>query len=1007
MKKLICALIGAASLVASATTYIQTSTTGTAPWKPVKDSVSQAHLADSARKADSTRTAWKADSARIAWFAHAATYADSSRVSGLADSAKRAAWAPLDSVGVRGIVGDTATVLRSNMGDYIPLTGSGAIRGDLSPTASGQNIDLGSVGKEWTNVYATNGIFGGIETDLIYTKAVNLRGGNLFNGDSVSGWGFFGGAYRVYGGTQKGFLKADGSVDSSGAFAGVSDSSRASHIADTAKKSGTSGNSLALGGIAASQYGTLAQDTLIAKKVASDTATVLRAGIASAITTSEAYAIARISDSLTANTRAWTTLAAAKSSIHDSLTVERTFDTTASRSITHDTAAALRTYVGSASTTGNAATATKLATARTIGMSGDVTGTATAFDGTANITIPTTLPTLLTAGSAGSSTSVPTLTWDAKGRLTAAGSAAISIPHTQINDWATSVSSVYLPLTGGTLTGFLTGTSAELWTNKNAHDYGPALTLHGSIYTSDANLLLRSSAGYGNFVGFSDQSKSTGFQRWNLGVENDAFQIHANSSDGLGGESVLKLDRNGNLTIRGTLTAFSFTGNAATATKLATARTISITGDGTWSTSFDGSANATGALTLATLLTAGSAGSATTVPTLTWDAKGRLIAAGSAAISIPHAQISDWGTYINQALLTTSSPTFGNANIGTMIGYPNNSWFGYSGFNVGTNYSGFYQTNASDIGIAALSGHGVYLQVAQTQILDILGDGIIAHQPISANGGITGNLSGTASNASALGGVAEDYFVRGNGVNYGTRTTPLPNWSTGTSSSQQLLKTGAYDGNFPVSSDMPTGGWWLINHVKHSDPSGVGGAGYWGFDLAAGMGTGGSVAGQFCVRTSSDVSWGTWYTLLHSGNVGTFAIPLTGSSAITGSLVPQNASYYNLGTSALPWYSVYASTVYEAGLSLASRYAPIATPSYFSTNTERTLSSQAGSIYIYTVSQTTDQTLQDGTIAGETVTIKNAQNSSTLYIRGNVNAGSSVIQSLDTAILSWDGSKWY
>ena len=44
----------------------------------------------------------------------------------------------------------------------------------------------------------------------------------------------------------------------------------------------------------------------------------------------------------------------------------------------------------SGSCTGNSATATKLATARTIALSGAVTGTATAFDGSGNITIPVT-----------------------------------------------------------------------------------------------------------------------------------------------------------------------------------------------------------------------------------------------------------------------------------------------------------------------------------------------------------------------------------------------------------------------------------------------------------------------------------------------------------------------------------------------------------------------------------------------------------------------------------------
>lgn len=42
-------------------------------------------------------------------------------------------------------------------------------------------------------------------------------------------------------------------------------------------------------------------------------------------------------------------------------------------------------------TTGNSGTATKLATARTIAISGDVTGTATSFDGSANITIAATI----------------------------------------------------------------------------------------------------------------------------------------------------------------------------------------------------------------------------------------------------------------------------------------------------------------------------------------------------------------------------------------------------------------------------------------------------------------------------------------------------------------------------------------------------------------------------------------------------------------------------------------
>ncbi len=82
--------------------------------------------------------------------------------------------------------------------------------------------------------------------------------------------------------------------------------------------------------------------------------------------------------------------------------------------------------------TGNAGTATKLATARNIALSGDATGT-TAFDGSANISISLALAaTAVVAGAYGSASAVPTFTVDGKGRLTGAGSAAISISWSQI-----------------------------------------------------------------------------------------------------------------------------------------------------------------------------------------------------------------------------------------------------------------------------------------------------------------------------------------------------------------------------------------------------------------------------------------------------------------------------------------------------------------------------------------------------------------------------------------------
>jgi hypothetical protein len=85
----------------------------------------------------------------------------------------------------------------------------------------------------------------------------------------------------------------------------------------------------------------------------------------------------------------------------------------------------------------------------------------------------------------------------------------------------------------------------------------------------------------------------------------------------------------------------SIDGNAGTATRLVTARTFSITGDGTGTASFDGSANAAIALTLANSgATAGTYGSATQVGQVTVDAKGRVTAASNVAITFPVTSVA-------------------------------------------------------------------------------------------------------------------------------------------------------------------------------------------------------------------------------------------------------------------------------------------------------------------------------------------------------------------------------
>lgn len=82
----------------------------------------------------------------------------------------------------------------------------------------------------------------------------------------------------------------------------------------------------------------------------------------------------------------------------------------------------------STSTTGNAATATALATGRTIAITGDLAYTSPSFDGTGNVTAAGTLATVATPGSTGSSTAIPIVTINAKGLTTSITTAAVIAP---------------------------------------------------------------------------------------------------------------------------------------------------------------------------------------------------------------------------------------------------------------------------------------------------------------------------------------------------------------------------------------------------------------------------------------------------------------------------------------------------------------------------------------------------------------------------------------------------
>lgn len=104
--------------------------------------------------------------------------------------------------------------------------------------------------------------------------------------------------------------------------------------------------------------------------------------------------------------------------------------------------------------TGNASTATALATARAFSTSGDATSGSVNFDGTDSVELSLTLvDTGVSAGDYGSATSIPTFSVDSKGRLTLAGSESISTSLGIAGDTGTdtiSLASDTLTYEGGT-----------------------------------------------------------------------------------------------------------------------------------------------------------------------------------------------------------------------------------------------------------------------------------------------------------------------------------------------------------------------------------------------------------------------------------------------------------------------------------------------------------------------------------------------------------------------------
>jgi alpha-tubulin suppressor-like RCC1 family protein len=157
---------------------------------------------------------------------------------------------------------------------------------------------------------------------------------------------------------------------------------------------------------------------------------------------------------------------------------------TASTLVQRDANGSFAANIVTANLTGTASNATVLQTARTIGLSGDASGSAS-FDGSTNATISVTLTnTAVTPATYGNATIIPVITVDSKGRITGVTNTAVSASSATGTSVSTASTLVQRDANGSfaanVITANLTGTASNATVLKTARTINVAGDATGS-----------------------------------------------------------------------------------------------------------------------------------------------------------------------------------------------------------------------------------------------------------------------------------------------------------------------------------------------------------------------------------------------------------------------------------------------------------------------------------------------------------------------------------------------